>query len=134
MPLVTPNTQPTMRWAIEVSFAEAKRLLNLDKCQCRDFASQIASISLCMLQYNILGYVKRYESYETISGVFRDVTQASVELTVTEKIWGIIMDVLQTIADAFSFDKDEMMRAIINNNNKERNAVRKAFEVLQPAA
>ncbi len=33
-----------MRWAIEVSFAEAKRLLNLGKCQCRDFASQIASI------------------------------------------------------------------------------------------
>lgn len=39
----------SMRWAIEVSFAEAKRLLNLGKCQCRDFASQIASISLCIL-------------------------------------------------------------------------------------
>ena len=73
---------------------EAKRLLNLGKCQCRNFASQIASISLCMLQYNILGYVKRYESYETIGGVFRDVTQASVELTVTEKNWGgILIDV-----------------------------------------
>ena len=128
MPLVTPNTQPTMRWAIEASFAEAKRLL------CRDFASQIASISLCMPQYNILGYVKRYESYETIGGVFRDVTQASVEMTVTENIWGILMDVLQTIAEAFHFDQDEMMRAIINNNNKELNAVRKAFEALQPAA
>ena len=124
----------SMRWAIEVSFAEAKRLLNLGKCQCRDFASQIASISLCMLQYNILGYVKRYESYETIGGVFRDVTQASVELTVTEKIWGILMEVIQTIAEAFNFDQDEMMRAIINNNNKELNAVRKAFEALQLAA
>ena len=90
----------------------------LGKCQCRDFASQIASISLCMLQYNILGYVKRYESYETISGVFREVTKASVELTVTEKIWGILVEVLQTIAEAFNFDQDEMMRAIINNNNK----------------
>ncbi len=124
----------SMRWAIEVSFAEAKRLLNLGKCQCRDFASQIASISLCMLQYNILGYVKRYESYETIGGVFRDVTQASVELTVTEKIWGILMEVIQTIAEAFNFDQDEMMRAIINNNNKELNAVRRAFEALQLAA
>jgi Transposase DDE domain. len=124
----------SMRWAIEVSFAEAKRLLNLGKCQCRDFASQIASISLCMLQYNILGYVKRYESYETIGGVFRDVTQASVELTVTEKIWGILVEVIQTIAEAFNFDQDEMMRAIINNNNKELNAVRRAFEALQMAA
>ena len=90
-----------MRWAIEVSFAEAKRLLNLGKCQCRDFASQIAS---------------------------------TVELTVTEKIWGILMEVIQTIAEAFNFDQDEMMRAIINNNNKELNAVRRAFETLQLAA
>jgi len=66
--------------------------------------------------------------------VFRDVTQASVELTVTEKIWGILMEVIQTIAEAFNFDQDEMMRAIINNNNKELNAVRRAFEALQLAA
>ena len=55
--------------------------------------------------------------------MFRDVTRASVELTVTEKIWGILIDVLQPIAEAFRFDQDEMMRAIINNNNKELNAV-----------
>ena len=66
--------------------------------------------------------------------MFRDVTQASVELTVTEKIWGILIDVLQPIAEAFRFDQDEMMRAIINYNNKELNAVRRAFGALQPAA
>ena len=66
--------------------------------------------------------------------MFRDVTQASVELTVTDKIWGILIDVLQPIAEAFRFDQDEMMRAIINNNNKELNAVRRAFEALQQAA
>ena len=76
----------------------------------------------------------RKKSYETIGGVFRDVTQASVELTVTEKIWGILIDVLQTIAEDFRFDQDEMMRAIINNNNKELNAVRRAFDALLPAA
>ena len=66
--------------------------------------------------------------------MFRDVTQDSAEMTVTEKIWGILIDVLQTIAEAFYFDRDEMMCAIINNNNKELNAVRRAFEALQPAA
>ena len=44
------------------------------------------------------------------------------------------MDLLNVIADAFNFDQDEMMRAIINNNNKELNAVRRAFEALQLAA
>ena len=66
--------------------------------------------------------------------MFRDVTRTSVELTVTEKIWGILIDVLQPIAEAFRFDQDEMMRAIINNNNKELNAVWRAFGALQPAA
>ena len=66
--------------------------------------------------------------------MFRDVTQSSVELTVTEKIWGILIDALQTIAEAFHFDQDEMMCAIIKNNNKELNAVRRAFEALQQAA
>ena len=41
---------------------------------------------------------------------------------------------MKAIAQAFHFDQDEMMRAIINNNNKELNAVRRAFEALQPAA
>ena len=67
-------------------------------------------------------------------GLFREITQSSVELTVTEKIWGIIIDLLNVIADAFSFDQEEMMRAVINNNNKELRAVRRAFEALQLVA
>ena len=39
-----------------------------------------------------------------------------------------------SFAEAFHFDQDEMMRAIIINKNKELNAVRRAFEALQPAA
>lgn len=48
----------SMRWSIEVCFHECKSLLNLGKCQCRDFGSQIAAISLNILQYNLLSYVK----------------------------------------------------------------------------
>lgn len=63
--------------------------------------------------------------------MFRDVTQVSIELIVTENTWEILIGALQTIAETFSFDKDEMMRAIIHNNNIELNAVRKAFEAIQ---
>jgi len=54
--------------------------------------------------------------------------------TVTEKIWGIIMDVLQTLAEAFSFDQDEMMRASINNCNNELGAVRRTIMALRSVA
>jgi hypothetical protein len=55
----------SIRWSIEVLFKEAKSLLGLGKSHARDFASQIASISITVLQYNILGTVKRFKSYET---------------------------------------------------------------------
>lgn len=57
-----------------------------------------------IVQYGILGYVKRYESYESFGGVFRYVVLAAVELTVSEKICGIFMDVLKDISEAFNFD------------------------------
>lgn len=50
------------------------------------------------------------------------------------KIYSMRWAIEVSFAEAFNFDQDEMMRAIINNNNKELNAVRRAFEALQLAA
>ena len=123
----------SMRWSIEVSFHECKSLLKLGKCQCRDFGSQIASISLNMLQYNLLSYVKRFESYETIGGLFREITAQTVELSVTEKIWGLIQQLVSAVADFFSADFDEILTNIIYEN-KQLNAIMRVAQQLQPAA
>lgn len=123
----------SMRWSIEVSFHECKSLLGLGKCQCRDFGSQIASISLNMLQYNLLSYVKRFESYETIGSLFREITSQTVELSVTERIWGLIQQVVSAVADFFSADFDEILTNIIYEN-KQLNAIVKVVQQLQPVA
>jgi hypothetical protein len=122
-----------MRWSIEVAFHECKSILKMGKCQCRDFGSQIASISLNMLQYNLLSYVKRFESYETLGGLFREITAQTVELSVTEKIWGLIQQLVSVVADLFSLDSDELLTNIINGN-KQLNAIMKVAQQLQPAA
>ena len=122
-----------MRWSIEVSFHECKSLLNLGKCQCRDFGSQIASISLNVLQYNLLSYVKRFESYETIGGLFKEITAQTIELSITEKIWGLIQEIVSTIAKLFSTDFDELLTNIINEN-KQLNAMMRVVQKLQTAA
>lgn len=108
----------TMRWSVEVSFHEMKSLLKMGKSQCRDFGSQIASISLNILQYNLLSYVKRFEAYETIGGLFREITDQTVELSVTEKIWGLIVKVISVIAEFFSTDSEELLINVINRNSK----------------
>jgi len=60
-----------------------------------------------MLQYNLLSYVKRFESYETIGGLFREITAQTVELSVTEKIWGLIQEIVSVTADFFSFISED---------------------------
>lgn len=89
-----------MRWSIEVAFDEGKGLLGLGKCQARNFASQIASISLTMMQYNILSVVKRFEAYETIGGLFRQTTSGTLKLFVTDRIWEIRCQIVAQIADS----------------------------------
>lgn len=140
--LLSPDTSLTpykayqiysMRWSIEVSFHECKSILKMGKCQCRDFGSQIASISLNMLQYNLLSYVKRFESYETIGGLFREITAQTLELSVTEKIWGLIQQIVAAVADFFSADFDELLTNIINEN-KQLNAIMRVAQQLQTAA
>ena len=106
----------SMRWSVEVFFKEAKGLLGLGKSQSRDFASQIASISITVLQYNILGTVKRFKSYETIGGLFHQATDGVVQLSVTERIWGILQELVMIIAEAFQIDDERVMDTLINRS------------------
>ena len=121
------------RWVIEVAHKEMKQNLKLGKNQCRNFAGQIASISLCVLQYNILSYVKRCKSYETIGGLFAEITKNSAELSVTEKIWLLIVEVVNVIAEALNCDTMALTEQVISND-KQIKAVKMAFDKLATAA
>lgn len=82
------------------------------------------------MQYNILSYVKRFEPYEIIGGLFRDVSRQSIQLTVTERICDIIMSVVNTISEILSTDPVELLRGIINQN-REIIAVKRGFDQMQ---
>ena len=105
-----------MRWSVKLFFKEAKSLFGLGKSQSRDFASQIASISITVLQYNILGTVKRFKSYEAIGGLFHQATDGVVQLSVTERIWGIIQELVMIIAEVFQIDDERVMDTLINRS------------------
>lgn len=94
-----------------------------------NFAGQITALSLCMIQYNILGSVKRFESYETIGGLFAELTGETLELTVVQRIWGLIIEVINVIAEFFSCDPFELTENVINNNHQIK-AVKLAFDRL----
>ncbi|MGB8491162.1 MAG: hypothetical protein WCE64_08890 [Bacteroidales bacterium] len=106
----------SMRWSVEVFLKEAKSLLGLGKSQARDFASQIASVSITGLQYNIPGTVKRFKSYETIGGLFHRATDGVIQLSVTDRIWGILQELVRIIAESFQIDDERVMDPLINRS------------------
>lgn len=107
-----------MRWAIEVFFADSKRLLGLSDCSARDFIAQLAHVSLAMIRYNLLASLKRSLYYETIGGLFKDAYAGVYELTVVEKIWLIIVEVVGIVAELTGADEDTLMRQLIENDKR----------------
>jgi len=107
-----------MRWATEVAYRDCKMLLNLGKCQSVHFSAQIASFTLTLMQYNILCTVKRFESYETVGALFSETTDDTLELSITDKIWELILDAILEIAELISADASELLSALIDENPK----------------
>lgn len=93
-------------------------MLNLAGCSARDFASQIAHVSLVMIRYNLLASVKRSLDYETIGGLFNDIFAGVHELTVMEKIWAIILEVVAVVAELTGADEEELIMQIIENDKR----------------
>ena len=106
-----------MRRSLEVFCKETKGLLGMGKCQSQNFAAQVAGAAITALQYNLLSLAKRFTSYETIDGIFRDVQRFNTELSVTERIWGIALEMVKIIAEIFSIEEQEIFEAIINKSD-----------------
>lgn len=70
------------------------------------------------MQYNILSHIKRFEAYETIGGLFDRTVNGAMELSVTERIWELILQIVAVIAELFSADEEEIIRMIAYDNPK----------------
>lgn len=104
------------RWTLEVVFKDCKTNLGFGKCQSTSFASQIAAATLCCIQYDILSAARRFCAYETIGGLFREVSKETLQLSVAQQIWGILQDLITTIAKVFGLLDEEIYDAVINQS------------------
>ena len=87
-------------------------------CSARDFSSQISHISLVMIRYNLLAMIKRSFDYETIGGLFRDVYAGVQEITVIEKIWNIILEVVAVIAEVLEADFEHILQQVLEKEER----------------
>ena len=114
----------SIRWSIEVFFKESKQYFGLGKSMSQDFDAQIADISIAMIEYNVFSLAKRIESYETIGGLFEHVKDQAIELTIALRIWGFILELLQTIAEFIDGDFNELIISIMKNKPEENKIFR----------
>ena len=74
--------------------------------------------AITAMQYNILATARRFSTYETIGGLFREVTRNSAELTITERIWGMVIDIVNEIAQCFEIEDEKIFETLINRSDK----------------
>ena len=106
----------SIRWSIEVFFKEAKNHLRLGKSQSLDFDAQIADTTISTLQYNILSLAKRLLDYESLGELFKQAGVETLELTIIEKIWGYLLEIITLVADIFDIDMEEILDKIADDN------------------
>ena len=104
-----------MRWSIEICFKECKQYLNLEGCQAQYFNSQIAHVSICLMQYSLLSIVKRVSSYETLGGLFRDTNADTVENTLYERILLVLREILEEFAEYIGFPNKDMVQKFLSD-------------------
>ena len=106
-----------MRWSLEVVFKEGKQNLGLGKYQMRNFSSQIAMTAITAMQYNLLSTARRFSDYETIGGLFKDAAMSSVELSLTERIWNMILEIVREIAECFNIEDEQILDMLVNRSD-----------------
>jgi hypothetical protein len=108
----------SIRWSVEVFFKESKQYLGLGKCQSQDFDEQIAHTTICMIQYNLLSITKRFTHYESLGELFRNTKAETIQLTVAEQIWQIIVEVLADLAELLEIETELLMEKLIADNER----------------
>lgn len=104
------------RWTIEVFFKESKQLLGLGRCQSNDFDAQIADATITMIQHILLTIKYRIENYESVNGLFLEITQATVKQRLDQRLWGLFIEILNIIGSLFDeIDEDELIHRIFHD-------------------
>lgn len=112
------------RWNIEVCFHEMKQYFHLNGCQSRDFDAQIAHVSVALIAYNMFSTAKRLTSYETMGELFREVASQMTELTLSERIWMVIVELLQFVADLIDTDFASLIQSLMQKGDQQSKLMR----------
>lgn len=105
-----------IRWSIEVFFKEAKQYLNLCGCQSNCFDAQIADITLSMIRYIMLIYFKRVNYQQSISGLFKEISDELIMLDLVSRLLEILHELIEILCELAEIDFLKLQRDVMTND------------------
>jgi transcription antitermination factor NusG len=113
-----------IRWSIEVFFKDAKQHLQLGKCQCNNFDSQIGAATLAMMQYIMLLLYKQMHYGQSIGSIFDLLSSQAEEENITRYLMEIFWEIVHGIGEVLKIDCMELFAEIIRDNQRAEEIMR----------
>ena len=113
-----------IRWSIEVFFKEGKQHLQLGKCQCNNFDSQIGSTTLAMMQYMMLLLYKQMRYGHSLGSIFDLLSSQAQEENITRYLLEIFWEIVNGIGEILKVDCMELFEEIIRDNQRAEEIMR----------
>jgi len=120
-----------IRWSIEVFYKDAKQYLQLGKCQCNNFDSQIGSATLAMMQYIMLLLYKQMHYGQSLGSIFDLLGTQAQEKNITRYLTELFWEIVNKIGEVLDIDCIKLFEEIILDHQRAeeiRNLFLPAFE------
>jgi len=113
-----------IRWSIEIFFKDGKQHLQLGKCQCNNFDSQIGSTTLAMMQYMMLLLYKQMHYGNSLGSIFELLSSQVEEENITRYLLEIFWEIVNGIGEILKVDCMELFEEIIRDNHRAEEIMR----------
>jgi len=107
-----------IRWSIEIFFRDGKQHLQLGKCQCNNFDSQIGATTLVMMQYIMLLLYKQMHYGKTLGSIFDMLSTQTQEENLTRYLLDIFWEIVHGIGEILKVDCMELFEEVIRDNQR----------------
>lgn len=107
-----------IRWSCEVFFKDGKQHLQLGKCQCNNFDSQIGTTTLAMMQYMMLLLYKQMHYGKSLGSIFDMLSSQVEQENITRYLLEIFWEIVNGIGEILKVDCMELFEEIIRDSKK----------------
>ena len=100
------------------SYKDAKQYLQLGKCQCNNFDSQIGSATLAMMQYIMLLLYKQMHYGQSLGSIFDLLGTQAQQENITRYLMELFWEIVNNIGEVLDVDCVKLFEEIIRDHQR----------------